>query len=259
MSRWIAMHCTPEREEIQRRHPNAWLLLCQIATRAKWKDCPVTGLRAGEAFVGDFRTVPIETEKAYRVAKQVLERAGIVAFRRAGRSSIATLVDSSFFSLSHSEKGGQEGGGEGGERADKGRDEGGQRAGIGAINTHRYKDTRTHGEESPAALAAEIRSAYPRQTHLRDTLAEIEAAMRRHLADDILAGTRRIATAVAGWTDAERLQFLKAPPEFFRGDHWRDDPEFWRSKQAARLETSGRKPLRTDAEIDRLLGGRAHA
>lgn len=71
---------------------------------------------------------------------------------------------------------------------------------------------------------------------MRDALAQIEAAVRRHGdAMAILAGTQAIATAVAGWTDYERLQFLKAPPDFFAGDHWQDDPSFWASKASARL------------------------
>ncbi len=251
MSRWIAMHCTPEREELQRRHPNAWLLLCQIATRAKWKDCLITKLKAGEAFIGDWRGAGLPSEMAYRHAKKVLLDAGLAAFRGTNKGTVASLSSKTLFSVSSDPDNAQ--------ANSLATDE--QQASNGPTTTN-HKDTKytkTHGEESPAALAEAIRIAYPRQTHLRDTLAEIEAAMRRHPAADILAGTRRIAAAVAGWTDAERLQFLKAPPEFFRSDHWQDDPEFWRSKQAARLETSGRKPLRTDEEIDRILGGRAHA
>jgi hypothetical protein len=90
-----------------------------------------------------------------------------------------------------------------------------------------------------------IRQAYPRRTHIRDTVAQIAACLRRHPGRqaEILAGTRAIAAAVAGWTENERLQFLKPPPEFFAGDHWQDDPEFWRSNAAARAaHHNGHRP-----------------
>jgi hypothetical protein len=98
-----------------------------------------------------------------------------------------------------------------------------------------------------------IRNAYPRRTHPRETLVEIAAAVRRAGgAGEVLAGVQAIARAVAGWTEGERLQFLKPPPAFFAGDHWRDDPAFWASKTAARkAHASGG---RADIPLD--LGGR---
>lgn len=113
-----------------------------------------------------------------------------------------------------------------------------------------------NGSGSARAVQADaieqIRNAYPRRTHPRETLVEIEAAVRRAGdADPVLAGVRAIAGAVAGWTESERLQFLKPPPAFFAGDHWRDDPAFWASKTAARKEHAGVRP---DIPLD--LGGR---
>lgn len=98
-----------------------------------------------------------------------------------------------------------------------------------------------------------IRMAYPRHTHIPETLREIEAAVRRAGGDaaPVLEGVLAIAGAVKGWTENERIQFLKRPPEFFAGDHWRDDPAFWASKTAARKEHAGVRP---DIPLD--LGGR---
>lgn len=105
-------------------------------------------------------------------------------------------------------------------------------------------------------LIERIVNAYPRRTHLREAAVEVAGAIRRHAGDaeDILNGTVAIANAVAGWSENERLQFLKAPPAFFAGDHWQDDPAFWASKKAARAEATG-KPTRIIPDI----GGRAPA
>jgi len=101
----------------------------------------------------------------------------------------------------------------------------------------------------------EIRNAYPRRTHVREALQEIDQAIQRNgNAEDIHNGTVAIAKAVESWTDAERLQFLKAPPAFFAGDHWKDDPAYWASKAPARKESHGRKPMQ---KLD--LGGRQPA
>lgn len=110
-------------------------------------------------------------------------------------------------------------------------------------------------EAEEAARAAEIeliRNTYPRRTHVRETLTAIEGAVRRAGGTpEILAGVQAIATAVAGWSDSEKLQFLKLPHLFFEGDHWRDDPAYWASKSAARKEHAGVRP---DVPLD--LGGR---
>jgi hypothetical protein len=105
-----------------------------------------------------------------------------------------------------------------------------------------------------AGLIEKIRQAYPRRTHPRETVQAIAEAMRRHAGDpeEILDGTIAIANAVAGWTENERLQFLKIPSLFFAGDHWRDDPAFWASKKAARTESAA-PPRRIIPD----LGGRA--
>ena len=89
-----------------------------------------------------------------------------------------------------------------------------------------------------------IRMAYPRRTHVREALIEIEAAVRRQgNAEDVLNGVLAIAKAVAGWTENERLQYLKTPPAFFAGDHWKDDPAFWVSKLPGKKEANGRPTM----------------
>ncbi len=107
MSGWIAYHRSDEAEELQARHPNAFLLLAQIARRARWKDCPIMKLKAGQALVGDWKKAGIPSEMAYRTAKDVLSDCGLATFQGTTRGTIATLTGTSVFSLSEIENNGR--------------------------------------------------------------------------------------------------------------------------------------------------------
>ena len=110
---FIALHRGDIAETLLGKHPNAFLLLTQIALRARWKDCPITGMKQGEAFIGDHKNAGIQTEKAYRHAKEILVRASLVSFKGANKGTVATLTDTSIFSTTAPDRGGQ--------GADKGR------------------------------------------------------------------------------------------------------------------------------------------
>lgn len=99
-ARWIALHCGDEAESLLSNHPNAFLLLTQIAMRAQWKDNPVTGIKAGEAFIGDFKEAGLETQMAYRHAKKVLVRCSLATFKGTNKGTVATLANTSIFSTS---------------------------------------------------------------------------------------------------------------------------------------------------------------
>lgn len=107
MSGWIAYHRSDEAEELQALHPNAFLLLAHIARRARWKDCPIRKLKAGQAWIGDWDKAGIPTEMAYRVAKKVLSRCGLATFQGTSRGTVATLTGTSVFSLSEWENNGR--------------------------------------------------------------------------------------------------------------------------------------------------------
>jgi hypothetical protein len=100
MSRWVRLMCSEEAEELQKRYPAAFLLLCQIARRARWKSCPITKLMAGEAFIGDWKDAGLRTEMQYRHAKKTLEKAGLVTFRGTNKGTIATITNTMIFSIS---------------------------------------------------------------------------------------------------------------------------------------------------------------
>ena len=95
---FIALHRGEVAETLLAKHPNAFLLLAQIAMRAKWKDDLITGMKQGEAFVGDFKQAGIETEMAYRHAKKVLVRCNLAAFKGTNKGTVATLTNTSIFS-----------------------------------------------------------------------------------------------------------------------------------------------------------------
>lgn len=99
MKRFIALHPTEEAAELLKRHPNAFLLLTQIAMRARWDDCRITGLKAGQSFIGDWKNAGLHSIMAYKVAKQTLEKIGIATFKGTNKGTIATLVDSKIFSV----------------------------------------------------------------------------------------------------------------------------------------------------------------
>lgn len=104
-ARWIALHCGEETAALLANHPNAFLLLTQIAMRAKWRDCPISGMKAGQAFIGDWRAAGLHSKKAYEVAKMRLEKCELATFQGGNRGTRATLSDSRIFSLSAEPKG----------------------------------------------------------------------------------------------------------------------------------------------------------
>ena len=107
MSRFIALHCGDETTALLADHPNAFLLLTQIAMRAKWKSCPVTRLNAGQAFIGDWQQAGLHSEMVYRHAKDVLFKCGIATFKGTNKGTVATLMNSTIFSISQTSNNGQ--------------------------------------------------------------------------------------------------------------------------------------------------------
>lgn len=103
MSGWFACYRTDEARELQERYPFAFLLLFQIAQRAKWKPCGITGLDVNQAFVGDYKKAGIPSEMAYRHAKKVLESNGLATFKGTNKGTVATINNQSVFGISMEE------------------------------------------------------------------------------------------------------------------------------------------------------------
>jgi len=98
---FIALHRGDEADALLANHPTAFLLLLQIAMRARFleTDCPVTGLKAGQAFIGDWKNAGIHSVMAYRHAKKILVRFKFATFKGTTKGTVATLIDSRIFSL----------------------------------------------------------------------------------------------------------------------------------------------------------------
>lgn len=147
MSGFVALHRNDTAQALLEKHPTAFLLLTQIAMRARWKNepCPVTGLKKNEAFIGDFRAAGLRSEKAYRNAKEQLKRVGLCGFRRATqgakRGTIAILLNEEIFSISQDEGAEQ--------RAVEGRSGGGARA-------TKNKETKKQGNTHPPSAGASV-------------------------------------------------------------------------------------------------------
>jgi hypothetical protein len=74
--------------------------------------------------------------------------------------------------------------------------------------------------------------AIARRSHMADGMREAKAAIERHGFTDVMTGTQAIVAVVQSWTPAEKMNFVKRPDEFFRGDHWADDPAQWLPRHA---------------------------
>src|SRR5580693_9063545 len=72
MCRFIKFIPSEESEYLQKNHPNAFLLLCLIAQRARRISGHPDGLNIGEAQIGDYKEAGIETRDKYRTALEIL-------------------------------------------------------------------------------------------------------------------------------------------------------------------------------------------
>lgn len=85
-------------EELIRNFPNAFLLLAQIALRARRTTSSIMGLGPKECLIGDFKYAGL-TERQYRTAKQILEKHEIATFKPTNQGTIAKLIDTSIFDI----------------------------------------------------------------------------------------------------------------------------------------------------------------
>lgn len=100
---YVKFYRSSEAEELLSKYPSAFLLLCQIVLRARWKDCPITGLKAGQAWIGDWKKAGLKSRKVYEGAIARLIKCGIADFDRRNKGTIVTLIDNSIFSVSPEE------------------------------------------------------------------------------------------------------------------------------------------------------------
>ena len=252
-SRWIALHCGEESQALIRKHPTAFLLLTQIAMRARWKPCPIQKLAVGQAFIGDWREAGISSEKAYRHAKKILMRCELATFQGRTKGTVATLTNTMIYSLTNGARGGQTG--------DEGATKGQAGGGEGAT---KHKDTKEHvehtddsGASAPADFtenARKIVEAYPR----REKILAAMNIVAGHLSEGedfeaILSGTKAAAAVIRTLPSGASNRYVPSAVAFFEGKRWADDPETLRRQGDTK---SGSMPMSED-EFVAQLGGRA--
>lgn len=106
--------------------------------------------------------------------------------------------------------------------------------------------------EAAAATAEKLIAAHPRPSKNRDALEAALHALRIDDFETILTGTTAYAGAVLEWPPDERAVYTMTAAKFFQGHHWRDDPQDWTSRRAAKTRLNGHHPT-----ID--IGGRKPA
>jgi DNA-binding XRE family transcriptional regulator len=95
---WFKIHCGYNLEILLEKRPKCFLLLTQIAMRARWnlEEISICGLEIGEAMIGDYANCGL-SEREYRTALGQLVKMGIVTTRTTNKGTIAKLVNTSIF------------------------------------------------------------------------------------------------------------------------------------------------------------------
>ena len=78
--------------------PIANHVLCVIAQRVRYADDPITGLKSGQCFMGDYATIGI-TRQQYRTAISNLRKWGFITFSATKAGTTVTLVNSDVYDL----------------------------------------------------------------------------------------------------------------------------------------------------------------
>jgi len=99
---WFACHRSPELFALIEDDPKGFCLLTLIAARARFQEdpCPVSGLRYGQAFIGDYKKAGIASRQAYRNSIRRLTDRGFVTIQGTNKGTIATLLPQAVYSLS---------------------------------------------------------------------------------------------------------------------------------------------------------------
>lgn len=95
---------SPDTMELATKAPNAFILLMQIAWRAKRTNgFSAQGLGIGQALIGDYKSIGL-TERKYRTAKALLKKGRFATFKATNKGTIATLINSRVFDINEEGK-----------------------------------------------------------------------------------------------------------------------------------------------------------
>jgi hypothetical protein len=106
MNGFIKMHRSND-TELLHKYPATNHLMSVIAYRARRTDHPFNGLKAGQAYVGDYKDIGL-TERQYRTAKARLEKCGLCVFKGTNKGTIATITNTKVYDINENMKDGQE-------------------------------------------------------------------------------------------------------------------------------------------------------
>jgi hypothetical protein len=164
--RFLKLILSDKADSLQENYPNAFLLLIQIAKQARRTNDLMDGLEIGDAIIGEIETSKKAglSKKEYRNALAKLEEIGLVicvynqkdkkcqkrAIKRAIKSKIVNLVDSSICDINRMDRGEQNG--ELG--ANKGRTEGDKQERI--RKKEKEKDHQPQTPSSPDPIDAQV-------------------------------------------------------------------------------------------------------
>ena len=98
MSIFVKLIRSEDAEALLIKYPNAFLLLTQIALRARREPNKILGLDVGECVIGDFSNCGL-TEQKYRTAKKLLEKLGIATFKATNKGTVAKLINSDIYDI----------------------------------------------------------------------------------------------------------------------------------------------------------------
>lgn len=153
MSRFIKFIPSEESSYLMRNHPNAFLLLCLIAERARRVAGNIDGLQTGDAILGDYEAAGL-TRKQYRTALDHLVELGLIkiiyngkkfqngekrAIKMAIKGTLVNILNSRIWDINPDEEGQQKGQ----QRANRGPTEGHEQERI--RKNKKEEEENTHG------------------------------------------------------------------------------------------------------------------
>ena len=95
---FVMLQRSIEADDLQERYPNAFLLLSLMSRRAKRYDDPITGLKAGECFLGDHKKAGL-TQREYRTAKKQLEKCKQATFKATNKGTIGKIIKTTIYDI----------------------------------------------------------------------------------------------------------------------------------------------------------------
>lgn len=81
------------------KDPDCFILLTNIALRARRIPDVFYNLKIGEAFLGDYKKMGLKTEQRYRTAKNNAQKYGLATFKATNKGTIGRLTDSSVYDI----------------------------------------------------------------------------------------------------------------------------------------------------------------